>query len=146
MTDAIVPLLDTVDDTIVHIPGGNIALDTPPTMNIEKQLVPDNNPDTPTLFHHLTESNDTLCFIAYRCENALRLRWYLVQICLEDSNKLSKRTYVIYMFRRHSNDIHNTDNKSRYWSDWYKTKWVDDVKTSVDYGRPVLVNHLELCV
>ena len=36
MTDAIVPLLDTVDDTIVHTPGGNIALDTPPTMNIEK--------------------------------------------------------------------------------------------------------------
>ena len=82
MTGAIVPLPDTVDEMIIDIPGDNISLDILPTINTEKQLVPDTTPDTSSLFLRLTNSKDTLCFIAYRGANMLRPRWYLVQIRL----------------------------------------------------------------
>ena len=50
------PLPDTVDEMIIHVPGDNISLDIPPSMNTEKQLVPDTTPDTSSLFCSLTES------------------------------------------------------------------------------------------
>ena len=68
----IVPRLGTVDDMTVNIPGNNIDLDIPTVMNVEKQLVAESTPDSPTLLQCITDGKDILCFIAYRGANTLR--------------------------------------------------------------------------
>ena len=43
-------------------------------------------------------------------------------------------------FPCHPSDAHKIHDTSRFWTDWYKIKWVDPTnKTSFDYGQALLV-------
>ena len=93
-----------------------------------------------TLHTNIELSTDRLFFIQFTPEDTLRPKWFLVQIDLEMTTEYNQSsntvgTYVCSFLARHPKDINKTDERSRWWPDWYSYKKKNNVIT---YGQRVL--------
>jgi hypothetical protein len=113
--------------------------DTETTSDDSNKSYPVSAFDVPTLRQAIESSVDKLFFIAYRSPNTLRPRWWLVQVDLEQTEKLStaekinKTTYYCHFFSPPDNDEKKESHPGcRWWPIWHEY--------STDNGMIVLEN------
>ena len=95
------------------------------------------------LYNELQTSQDKLFFVQYIPAGTVRARWYLVQIDYDLSTidpvcSESKGIYQCSFLARHSKDQNKSDEKSRWWPDWYNYKICQKTK-NVIYGKRVQI-------
>lgn len=98
-------------------------------------------PSIPDLTNSINLSTDKLIFIQYTPENTLRPKWFLVQVDMDltlanDVSFASTGIYVCSFLARHPSDITKTDERSRWWPDWYSYTCQSD--GTIIYGKRVL--------
>jgi hypothetical protein len=101
-----------------------------PECNSDTETTSDDNSNShpvPTLRQVIESSVDKLFFIAYRSPNTLRPRWWLVQVDLEQTEKLSnaekinKTTYYCHFFSPPDNNEKKESHPGcRWWPIWHE--------------------------
>ena len=98
----------------------------------------------PTLKHQIsTEGGDKLFFIRFIPAETIRPKWYLVQIDLELTAKdptcnPDEGIFNCAFLAKHPNDLKKSDERARWWPDWYKYSLCEDTGEII-YGQRTLI-------
>ena len=112
------------------------------TTTIESEL-DTSPPDPTTLASAIHSSKDKLFFVQFIPADTIRPKWFLIQVDLDlteqDSNcNPASGQYQCSFLAKHQQDNKKSDERSRWWPDWYKYHICPDSGTMI-FGKRMLI-------